>query len=165
MKDKKNTVDYHNFFLRNKVVCLLAINNVLLGCLVSGCGETKYETKYIQCEQIFHIANGVVKDNKNVAYIKGEQPTELKSSLEVANRMNQAADNIQALGINDSKLIKYQNKLVTIYRIYSQATYDAAQARENKDIEALKSARIDAEKAGAMQNDLVREINAYCLVK
>ncbi|MGD1921760.1 MAG: hypothetical protein ACFCAD_24460 [Pleurocapsa sp.] len=77
--------------------------------------------------------------------------------------MNKAASNIKALHINDSELIKYQNQLVTIYRIYSQATYDAVEARESKSLETLELARMDAQKASQMQQSLVKDINDYCL--
>lgn len=111
----------------------------------------------------FRIAEGVKKNSQNVSYTNQEQPTVMKSWLEAASMINQAADKIEALHINDSELIGYQNKLATVYRIYSQATFDAVQARENKNLEALKAARIDAQTAGEMQQGLIQEINAYCL--
>lgn len=134
---------------------------IVLSLLISSCGENRFT----QCEQIFRIARGVKENSKNVSYTNKEQLTVMKSWLEVASMLNQAADQIEALHINDSELIGYQNQLVTVYRIYSQATYDAVQARENKNIEALKAARIDAETAGEMQQGLIKEINAYCLNK
>ena len=134
---------------------------ILLSLLVSSCGENKYT----QCEQIFQIARSVTENSKNVSYTNDEQPTEMKSWLKAASVMNKAANNIKALHINDSELIGYQNRLVTIYRIYSQATYDAVNARESKNIEALEAARIDANQAGEIQQSLIKEINAYCLNK
>ena len=134
---------------------------IFLGLVVSSCGENKYT----QCEQIFHIARGVTENSKDVNYIYDEQPTEMKSWLETARMIDTAADRIKALHINNSNLIKYQNKFATVYHIYSQAIYDAVQARENKNLEALKSARNDAEKAGQIQQNLIQEINAYCLKK
>ena len=135
---------------------------VLLGLFVSSCGENRYT----QCQQIFQIARSVTENNQDINYnTKDEQPTEMKSWLETASMMNTAADRIKALHTNNSELIEYQNKFATVYRIYSQATYDAVQARENQNLEALKSARNDAEKAGQIQQQLIQEINAYCLNK
>lgn len=144
---------------RDKNPHKLVLMGILLSLLISSCGENRFT----QCEQIFRIARGVKENSKNVSYTNKEQLTVMKSWLEVASMLNQAADQIEALHINDSELIGYQNQLVTVYRIYSQATYDAVQARENKNIEALKAARIDAETAGEMQQGLIKEINAYCL--
>lgn len=120
------------------------------------------ENKSSQCEQIFQVVRDVQQNNQN-ASDDNEQSSEMKNWLEAANRFNQAADQMTVLKINHSELIAYQNQLITIYRIYSQATYDAVTARENKDILALKSARQDALKAGKIQQKLIKEINTYCL--
>jgi hypothetical protein len=146
---------------KNKSFHKVVLMGFTLSLLVSGCGKNRFT----QCEQIFRIAEGVKENSQNVSYTNQEQPTVMKSWLKAASMINQAADKIEALHINDSELIGYQNKLVTVYRIYSQATFDAVQARENKNLEALKAARIDAQTAGEMQQGLIKEINAYCLNK
>ena len=133
---------------------------VLLSLLVSSCSS---RSKLTQCEQIFRIASEVTNTSKNVSYTNDGELTQMKSWLEAASMMNRAADKIQALHINNSELIKYQNQLATIYRIYSQATYNAVQARENKSLSALELARADAQKAGEMQQELVQDLNSYCL--
>ncbi|MBE9047035.1 hypothetical protein IQ255_21990 [Pleurocapsales cyanobacterium LEGE 10410] len=133
---------------------------VALSLLVSGCGESKYT----QCEQIFRIVRNVTENSQDVNYnTKDGQPTEMNSWLQAASMMNTAADRLQALQINNGDLSEYQNQFAIVYRSYSQATYDAVQARENQNLEALKSARNDAATAGQMQQQLIKEINAYCL--
>ena len=135
--------------------CFLTI----LALLVSSCGENRLS----QCEQIFRIAKGVNQRSKNVSYTSEDKLTTMKTWLETASIMERAADKIQALHVNNGELIPYQNQLITVYRIYSQATYDAVQARENKNLSALESARLDAQKAGKMQQDVIENLNAYCL--
>lgn len=135
--------------------CFLTI----LALLVSSCGENRLS----QCEQIFRIAKGVNQRSKNVSYTSEDKLTTMKTWLETASIMERAADKIQALHVNNGELIPYQNQLITVYRIYSQATYDAVQARENKNLSALESARLDAQKAGKMQQDVIKDLNAYCL--
>lgn len=132
---------------------------ITVSLLMFGCGENKYT----QCEQIFQIAHRVVETNNNAVYISNEQPSEMKSWLQAADIMAQAAQQIKALPLNDIKLIEYQTGLVNIYRIYSQATYDAVKARESKNIEALQTAHSHAAKAGEIQKKLIKEINAYCV--
>ena len=132
---------------------------MVLSLLVSGCRVTKYT----QCEQIFQIADRLNQNVDRLKYFDNEQPTEMKSWLQAASTIDRAANHLEALQINDSQLIKYQNKFVTVYRIYSQATYDAVKARENKNFQALESVKNDAQKAGQMQQDLIEQINAYCL--
>ena len=138
---------------------LSGLVTVVLVLLFSGCEQNKFT----QCEQIFRIARGVTQTSKDVSYSHDAELTQMKIWLETASTMNRAADKILALHINDSELIGYQNQLATIYRIYSQATYDAVAARENQSLSALETARTDAQKAGVMQQDLIEEINAYCL--
>jgi hypothetical protein len=131
---------------------------VMLSLFAVGCEENKSA----QCEQIFRVVKDVKQSNQNASDVN-ERSGEMKNWLEAANKFNQAADHIAVLKINHSELITYQNQLVTIYRIYSRATYDALRARENKDLPALKSARQDAIKAGVLQQKLIQKINTYCL--
>lgn len=144
-------------YLKRNFRSLLAIS--LLSLFTVGCEENKAA----QCEQIFQIAQDVSENNQNASYIGDQQSFEMKSWLQAANNFSQAADNITALKINHRELINYQNQLATVYRIYSQATYDAVTARENKNLSALKSARNDATKAGEIQHELIKKINTYCL--
>ncbi|BAZ43084.1 hypothetical protein NIES4102_00800 [Chondrocystis sp. NIES-4102] len=132
---------------------------IVLSLLLSSCGESRLT----QCEQIFRIAQGVKESSNNVSYSNNQQAVATKSWLESASMLNQAAEQIKGLHINDSELISYQNQLINIYRIYSQATYDAVQARESENLEALETARDEAKKAGEMQRGLIKQINAYCL--
>ncbi|MEM7590013.1 MAG: hypothetical protein AAF383_00560 [Cyanobacteria bacterium P01_A01_bin.83] len=127
--------------------------------LAIGCESNKTA----QCQQIFQIARSVNESYKNIDLGDDQQSIEVNSWLEAANKLNSAADNIQALQIDYSQLVEYQNQLATIYRIYSQATYDAVRARENKNLDALKLARNDAIQASKIQQNLVQEINAFCL--
>ena len=138
---------------------LLAFANIMLSLLIFGCESNKFA----QCKQIFQIARDVTTDNRELTRRDREQLGELEGWLQAAGTMNRAADKLDALNIDNSQLIQYQSQLATIYRIYSQATYDALNARENQNLASLKSARSDAEKAGEMQRNLVREIDAFCV--
>jgi hypothetical protein len=132
---------------------------ILLSLFILGCSQSKLT----QCEQIFRIASEVTNSSKNVSYTNDGDLSQMKIWLEAASTMNTAANNIEALHINDGELIKYQNQLVTIYRIYSQATYDAVEARESTNLESLEIARANAQKAGQMQQELIKNLNNYCL--
>ena len=132
---------------------------IVFGIFISGCSKSKLT----QCEQIYRIAAKVNESIARINYTNSEDLSQMKSWLETAKMMNQAAYNIEALHINDGRLIGHQNQLATVYRIYSQATYNAVRARENKSLEALKLARFEAQKAGIMQQKAIDNINAYCL--
>lgn len=105
-----------------------------LSLLILGCEESKFS----QCEPIFQIAHHLSDRSSKLNYTGDRQLTEIKSWLQTAGMMDRAADRLEALKTENSKLIEYQNKLATVYRIYSQATYNAVKARENKNIEILK---------------------------
>ena len=129
-------------------------------CLFSfGCEPNEL----VQCEQILLIARDVNQSNQNLQDLDNEQLRSMKSWLQAAHKFNQAADKLGDLKIARHELMQYQNRLARIYRIYAQATYDAVSARENQNLSALESARDDAAKAGTLQRQLIKEINAYCL--
>jgi hypothetical protein len=149
---------------QGKLKASLTINyqSILVIVILSLFAVSCEENKSSQCEQIFRVVRDVQQNNQN-ASDANEQSSEMKNWLQTANRFNQAADHMRVLKINHSELITYQNQLVTIYRIYSQATHDAVRAKENLDLPALKSARQDAIKAGVIQQKVIRQINHYCL--
>lgn len=131
---------------------LLVAVNIMLGLLVFGCEKQKLA----QCEQIFQVAGGVTAQDR-------EESTEITSWLKTAKMMDRAADRLETLDIEHGRLSQYRDRLAIIYQTYSQATYDAVSAREQKNLAVLKSARNDAKQAGLRQQKLVREINAFCL--
>lgn len=133
--------------------------NIMLGLLVFSCESHKLA----QCEQIYQVAHRVTAQDRELNRLDREESIEVTSWLQAAKMMERAADRLEALDIDRSRLTQYRDRLATIYRIYSQATYDAVSAREQKNLAVLKSARNDAEQAGRMQQKLIREINAFCL--
>ena len=127
-------------------------------CLVAGCSQSRLN----QCEQIFQIVREVNSKSRTIGHTNESEPIQLKNWLEAANLMNRAADKIEALHVNSGELIQYQNQLATVYRIYSQATYDAVAARENKNLSGLESARDRAFRAGKIQDESLEKLNKYC---
>ncbi|MEL6910905.1 MAG: hypothetical protein AAFR62_09720 [Cyanobacteria bacterium J06629_2] len=135
--------------------------NLILALFLFGCEENISA----QCEQIFQIAQDVNSSNDQTRYVKEDESLEMKSWLQAASKFNQAAENIAVLEVTHRELSEYQNQLAKIYRIYSQATYDAVRARENQNLSALKAARQDAIQAGLMQQELIQKVNSYCVGK
>jgi len=163
MKDQDINMDNRPYlFYRKTIKNNFWLMVIFFTLMVSSCTDSKYS----QCEQVFYIAKSVVKTNQQLELSDRQDPTEITSKnwLSAASALNQAADNMMALKIDEVGLIEYRNKLATIYHIYAQATYDAVKANEDKNLESLHVARSDATKAGEMQRNLVREINAYCSI-
>ncbi len=121
--------------------------------------------KYAECEQIITLANNVTQQTQAIAEGSSDRDRDLENWLEASNIMKQAATDIEDLEIKDSQLVEYQAGLVDIYQVYAQATYDAVKARESRNLQALQSARDEAKNIGKINNDLVKNINNYCLEK
>lgn len=134
-----------------------------LGILVSSLAVSCGETKYAQCEQIIQIANGVVNEKTKLIDTSDSTKIESKTWLQAARMIYQAAQKLEGVNLQDPKLIEYQSDLAQVYRIYSQATYDAVQAWESKNLQALQVAHTDAEKAGQWEEKLGKIINNYCV--
>jgi hypothetical protein len=148
------------FFLAINPKKSLIIASFLVWLMV-GC---TYE-KTTQCQEIIAIANGASHQAKKVTYNSQEKVVKMKDWLQAADIMTIAAKQIEALPIKDPELINYQGNLASIFRIYSQATYDAVQAREKKNLSALKMAHHSAQEAGKLNQALVAKINNYCTVE
>lgn len=129
--------------------------------LIVGCENQKYT----QCQEIIAIANSANNQAQKITDSSQEKLAEMKTWLQAADMMTIAAKEIESLPIKDPKLINYQGNLAGIFRIYSQATYDAVKAREKKNLSALKIAHDHAQEAGKLNQALVAKINNYCVAK
>ncbi len=118
--------------------------------------------KYTQCQQMIGIANQVNPKTQEVIN-QSSEPIESQIWLQAATMMAQTAEQINGLSLDDAQLVNYQEKLVEVFRTYSQATNDAVEARKTKNLQGLKSAVEQAQKAGLLKAQLVTDINNYCL--
>lgn len=141
---------------RCQYLAIVSLTWFLIGC------ENQRAT---QCQDLIEIANGVTSQAKKVAASSQETTVEMKTWLQAADIMTLAANEIEALPLKDPQLIAYQGNLAGVFRIYSQATYDAIKARENKNLSALEIARDNAKKAGQLNQALVTKINSYCTIQ
>ena len=130
----------------------------VLMSLTVGCSNQKYS----QCQSIIALANAANNQAQQVTETAPETVVALKSWLQASSIMSKAAQQIESLPTKDPQLIQYQENLASVFRIYSQAIYEAVKARENKNLSALKVARENAQKAGELNQTLVTEINSYC---
>ena len=122
MKDHDlNTNKCHHLFLRKATKNGFWLVGIFFLLIVISCTDSKYS----QCEQIFNIAQSVAKNDQELDFGDRQNPTEIKTKnwLLAASAMNQAAENMMALKIDQIKLIDYRNKLANVYSIYAQATY------------------------------------------
>ena len=129
--------------------------------LTVGCQNQKYS----RCQEMIAIANSATDKAQNIVRDSQEKVIDMKNWLQAADIMTIAAKEIEALPIKDPQLIDYQGNLASVFRIYSQATYDAVKARDNKNLSALKLASNSAREAGNINQTLVEKINSYCVTE
>lgn len=117
--------------------------------------------KYAECEQIITLANNVTKQTQAIAANSSDR--DLENWLEASTIMKQAVTNLEALELKDDQLIEHQGSLANLYRVYFKATDDAVKAREKRDLPALQSAHDEVKNVEEVKNNLVENINNYCL--
>lgn len=129
--------------------------NIALSLLISSCSQSKQS----QCQKIFAIVNTVSQEAKP---LKNQSSDDLQNWLEASNKIQLAAEQIQALNITNPQLKENQENLVKSYLSYSQATRDFVKAFENKDREAAQAAKIKVEEAGKLEQEVGNKLNLNC---
>lgn len=128
----------------------------LLSLLLGSCAQSKSS----QCQRIFEIANQVTKETQTLT--KSGRDVEMKTWLLAADKMEQAALDMEKLEITDTNLQAYQQGFAQVYREYAQATQEIVKVWENKDRIAAKAAQEKVRRAGKMEQELGQKINSYC---
>ncbi|MFP4133954.1 MAG: hypothetical protein ACLFQP_07255 [Halothece sp.] len=130
---------------------------VAIVMVISSCTEAKSQ----ECAQIITLANETVEEAKSVT--TGKESTDPEAALLASDTMELAAKEMEDLNISDPQLQTYQNQFIQMYEETAEATRSFVKAYKNKDIEKLKPAREELEKATALDQELVTKINDYCL--
>ncbi len=130
---------------------------VAIVSVISSCTETKSQ----ECAKLITLANETVEEAKRVT--AGKESTDPEAALLASDTMELAAKEMENLNISDPQLQTYQKQFIQMYEETAQATRSFVKAYKNKDIEKLKPAREELEKATALDQELVTKINDYCL--
>lgn len=128
----------------------------LLTYLLTSCAETKS----FQCQKIYQIANEVTKETQSLT--KSGQEVDKKTWLLAADKIEQAADEMKNLKINDNELKNYKTLFAQVYLDYATATREIIKVWETKDRQAAKSAQEKVRKAGQLEREVGEKINTYC---
>ncbi|PSF37512.1 hypothetical protein C7H19_10115 [Aphanothece hegewaldii CCALA 016] len=136
------------------VIRFLSIS--FLGYLLTSCTETKS----FQCQKIYRIANEVQKETQSLT--KSGQEVDKKTWLLAADKIEQAADEMKDLKVNDDQLKNYKALFAQVYLDYATATREIIKVWETKDRLAAKSAQEKVKKAGQLEREVGEKINSYC---
>lgn len=130
---------------------ILSIFSLLTSCA---------ETKSFQCQKIYRIANNVTKETQSLT--KSGQEVDQKTWLLAADKIEQAADEMKNLKVNDEQLKNYKTSFAQVYLDYATATREIIKVWETKDRQAAKSAQEKVRKAGQLEREVGEKINTYC---
>lgn len=133
---------------------LLSIS--FLGYLLTSCAQTKS----FQCQKIYRIANEVQKETQSLT--KSGQEVDKKTWLLAADKIEQGADEMKNLKLNDDELKNYKALFAQVYLDYATATREIIKVWETKDRIAAKSAQEKVRKAGQLEREVGEKINTYC---
>ncbi|MGK7929248.1 MAG: hypothetical protein AB4290_29085 [Spirulina sp.] len=123
--------------------------------VASGCGTSKIA----QCNQIIDIANTLEEVRVGADDDKADKT---QTMLQIADALEQANQNMQALELSDTTLQKFQLGFITMYSDTSNVMRTFAEARDKGDISAVKTARADLQRTAQLEEELVNGINGYC---
>ena len=134
------------------VICWGIVNIWLVAC------EPR---RYAECEEMITLANNVTQQTQAIAEKSSDR--DLDNWREASDIMKQAVTDLEALELKDYQLIEYQGSLANLYGVYFKATDDAVKARENRNLPALQSAHDEVKNVEEVKDNLVENINNYCL--
>jgi CII-binding regulator of phage lambda lysogenization HflD len=102
----------------------------------------------------------VTKETQSLT--KSGQEIDKKTWLLAADKIEQAADEMNNLKINDDELKNYKTLFAQVYLDYATATREIIKVWETKDRLAAKSAQEKVRKAGQLEREVGEKINTYC---
>ncbi|MDJ0713404.1 MAG: hypothetical protein QNJ54_04180 [Prochloraceae cyanobacterium] len=141
---------------RHKASILFSIS-FSIGFLTISCSA---DTKFYECKQIVDIT--IDTSNQITDLSDNLKTKDTEKVLQVADAFEAAAKKMEAVPINDEKLLEYQADFAKFYRNHAQVTRNFIEAREDKNLSAAKLARQKLQKLGDTEKELVTAINNYC---
>ncbi|MEM9538825.1 MAG: hypothetical protein AAGA60_04855 [Cyanobacteria bacterium P01_E01_bin.42] len=124
--------------------------------LVSGCGTSKIA----QCNQIIEIANAL--EEVRVSADNQEADT-TQTMVQVVDAMDKASQDMQALELSDETLEELRGEFIKMYAETSNATRTFLEAFNKKDRQTVDKAIEELHRATQPEQELVNQINSYCL--
>jgi predicted metal-dependent hydrolase len=124
--------------------------------LLASCTENKLS----QCQRIFQVANGVKQETQEMT--KSGKVIDKKTWFLAANKLEEAAKNMESMTLSDKQLKEYQTGFAEVYRDYAGATREIIKVLDTKDRVAAKSAQEKVKRASKLEQELGTKINSYC---
>ncbi|MEA5467355.1 hypothetical protein [Spirulina sp. 06S082] len=117
-------------------------------------------TKVTQCDLVINIANEAVTATQSATSDEGED--ELQALLTATNLIDEAANDMANLPLNDDTLNGYRQEFIAMYRQTSLMTRRFIDAFTAENREAAFAALDGLQVATEVEDRLVTELNRYC---
>ncbi|MGK7873485.1 MAG: hypothetical protein AB4426_09275 [Xenococcaceae cyanobacterium] len=137
---------------RRRCVVILSLS-AAISLLTTSCAETKF----YQCKNIIEVTMKIANESRN-----NRDTKDIQKALQVADALEEAAKEMEAIKIQDKQLREYQTGFAKVYRSNAQATRDFVGALQKKDVSAAKLTKKKLQKIGKTEKKLATEMNSYC---
>lgn len=128
-----------------------------LSALTSSCATSRV----LQCNNLVEIANRATAETEILTENQNNQDPLIW--LQAADTLDKAAQEMQALNLDDPQLQQYQGGFVDMYTAIAKATRDYSQSYKDLNREGVDIAKVSLEQAVQREPDLVNGVNAYCV--
>lgn len=141
-----NTSRRMAFFLITLSVSVLAV----------ACGESKVS----QCNRIIAVVNKASGEAQAAG--KSDNPDRVGNLENVANSIDQYAQELEAVQVKDETLQGLQSRLIQMYQETSKAIRSLVEGARKKDNQAVTASIKSLKQANQKESSLVDEFNQYC---
>jgi hypothetical protein len=135
--------------------------SLMILLVVSGLASSCAPNKVLQCNRIVEIANQVTAETEILTADQTNQDSLVW--LQAADTLDQAAQTMQSLQLDDPQLKEYQGGFVRMYTEIASATRDYSQSYKDLNREGVDTAKVRLEQAVQGEPALVNGINDYCV--
>ena len=115
-----------------------------------------------QCSQISEVANDTNQQLIHILQAEQFNDQDFKIGLQAVDIFNRAIAELKSLEIKDDELVKYQDELAGLWRVYAKITHEAIQAREIKSLSILTTASSQVQMTDKQMQQITEQINSYC---
>lgn len=126
---------------------------LLLMGLLNSCATTKLS----QCQRIILVTQKMAKESE-----KYRQSEDVEEVLAVADKFEEAAEEMKKLKIEDEQLATYQKGFAEIYLGNANTTRRFIEALQNKDITTARVMKEQVQQLGQKERKLGTGMNEYC---
>ncbi|MEB3226360.1 MAG: hypothetical protein VKJ86_11225 [Synechococcus sp.] len=134
---------------------------------LSACQRT--DPAIYDCQKLLGQIQSTVTAAKDLVQAENSDTVSQASNFELwlqaADTLKTGAEAITQLPLRDAQMKTYQSQISDIYQRQAEATYAMVKARQEKNLEAAKTAQSLSQTAGTEEQTLGKALDTYCQTK